>query len=102
AVAVDVVHDVLAERFEVADVRHLVADAVEVVQGQLHLGLVGNGQQVQHDVGGAAERHGHGDRVLERLLGEDVAGGDAQAQQVDDGLAATVGVGVTAAVGGGG
>ena len=33
AVAVDVVHDVLAERLHVGDVRHLVADAVEVVRG---------------------------------------------------------------------
>ena len=32
AVAVDVVHDVLAERLHVGDVRHLVADAVEVVR----------------------------------------------------------------------
>ena len=78
AVAVDVVHDVLAERLQVADVRHLVADAVEVVEGELDLGLVRDREQVQHDVGRAAERHGDGDRVLERLLGEDVAGRDAR------------------------
>ena len=97
--AVDVVHDVLAEGLQVADVRHLVADAVEVVEGQLDLGLVRDREQVQHDVGGAAEGHGDGDRVLERLLGEDVAGGDAEAQQVDDGLARAVREVVAAAVG---
>ena len=100
AVAVDVVHHVLAERLQVADVRNLVADAVEVVDGELDLGLVGDGEQVQDDVGRSAERHRHGDRVLERLLGQDVAGGDAEAQQVDDGLARAVRVVVAAAVGG--
>ena len=79
AAAVDVVHDVLAERLEVADVRHLVADAVEVVERELDLGLARDGEQVQHDVRGAAERHADGDGVLERLLGEDLAGRDARA-----------------------
>ena len=32
--AVDVVHDVPAERLQVGEVRHLVADAVEVVEGR--------------------------------------------------------------------
>ena len=73
-ISVDVVHDVPAERLEVAEVRDLVADAVEVVEGQLDLGLVGDREQVQHGVGRAAEGHGDGDRVLERLLGQDVAG----------------------------
>ena len=64
------------------------ADPGEVVERQLDVGLVGDRQQVQHRVGGAAERHHHRDRVLERLLGQDVAGGDAAAQQLDDGLPA--------------
>ena len=45
---------------------------------QLDLGLVGDGQQVQHRVGRAAERHDDGDGVLERLLGHDVARPDAE------------------------
>ncbi len=100
AVAVDVVHDVLAERLHVGDVRRLVADAVEVVQRQVDLRLAGDREQVQHDVRRAAERHREGDRVLERLFREDVARRDAQAQQVDDGLARAVRVVVAAAVGG--
>ena len=40
---------------------------------ELDLRLAGDREQVQHDVRRAAERHGEGDRVLERLLGEDVA-----------------------------
>src|ERR1700722_4360865 len=43
---------------------------------------------MQHRVGRPAERHHHGDGVLERLLGEDVAGGDAAPQQFDDGFPA--------------
>ena len=54
---------------------------------ELDLGLVGDGQQVQHGVGRTAERHEHGDRVLEGLLGEDRARGDALPQHLDDGLA---------------
>ena len=101
AAAVDVVHDVLAERLQVADVRHLRADAVEVVEGELDLGLARDREQVQHDVRGAAERHADRDGVLERLLGEDLARGDAVLQQVDDGLARAVRVVVAATVGGG-
>ena len=64
---VDVVHDVLAERLEVAEVRHLVADPVEVVEREVDLGLAGDREQVEHGVGRAAERHHDRDRVLERL-----------------------------------
>ena len=98
--AVDVVHHVLAERLDVGQVRHPGADPGEVLQRQLDLGLVRDGQQMQHRVGGAAERHHHRDRVLEGLLGQDVAGGDAAAQQLDDGLAAAAGESVAAPVGG--
>ncbi len=97
---VDVEHHVLAERFHVRQVRHLLADAGEVLQRQLDVGLVGDRQQMQHRIGRAAERHHHRDRVLERLLGEDVAGGDAAAQQFDDGLPAAPGEPVAPAVGG--
>ena len=74
---VDVGHHVPAERLDVGQVRGAVADPVEVVQGQLDPGLVRDREQVQHRVGGAADRHHDGDRVLEGLLGEDLAGGDA-------------------------
>ena len=80
--------------------RHPGADPGEVGQGQFHPGLVRDGQQVQHRVGGPAEGHHHGDGVLERLLGQDVAGGDAAAQQLHDGRTAAPGEPVAAAVGG--
>src|SRR5690606_7320810 len=48
---VDVLHHVPAEGFDVGEVRHARTDACEVVQGQLHPGFVGDGQQVQHRIG---------------------------------------------------
>jgi hypothetical protein len=48
----------------------------------------------------STERHHHGDGVLERLLGQNVAGGDTPAQQADDRFTAAPGVAVAAAVGG--
>jgi hypothetical protein len=72
--AVEVAHVELAAGLHVGDVRHLGGDPVEVLELELDAGLVGDGEQVQHRVGGAAERGRDGDRVLERLLGHDVAG----------------------------
>src|SRR5690606_37747602 len=94
--AVDVVHDVPAEGLEVAQVRDAVGDAAEVVQGELDLGLVGDGEQVEDRVGRATERHDHGDGVLQGLLRDDVAGGDALPQHLHDRLAAAAGEGVAA------
>ncbi|MBX9920533.1 MAG: hypothetical protein K2Y33_12020 [Mycolicibacterium frederiksbergense] len=89
---VDVLHHVRAEGLHIGEVRDLVANPGEVRQGQLDTGLPGDGQQVQHRVGGTAERHHHGDGVLERFLGENVAGGDPAAQQLHDGFAGAAGV----------
>ncbi len=97
--AVDVVHDVLPERLHVCDVRNLVADAVEVVQGDVDISLARDRQQVQHDVGRTPESHRESDRVLESLLGEDVARRDPELQQVHDCLARAVGERVAPAVG---
>ena len=88
--AVDVGHHEPAEGLEVADVRDLAADAVEVVEGQVDLGLAGDGEQVEDGVGRSAQRHDDGDGVLEGRLGHDLAGGDALAQHADDGLARAV------------
>ena len=54
---VDVDHVVLAVRLGVGDVRHPGGDLVEVVERQLDARLGGDGEQVEHRVGGAAERH---------------------------------------------
>ena len=78
--------------------RDAVADAVEVVEGQLDLRLVRDGQQVQHGVGRAAEGHDDGDRVLERLARQDVARRDTAFEQPHHGFPGKVRVVVAAAV----
>ncbi len=95
---IDVRHHVAAEGLQVAQVRDLVADPVEVLEVELDLGLAGDGQQVQDGVGGTTEGHGDGDGVLERLLGHDVPGGDAEAEQVNHCFAGLAGKFITTAV----
>ena len=88
--AVDVVHHVLAKRLEVGDVRHLVVDAVEVIERELDIGLMRDGEQVEDGVGRTTKSHEHSDGIFERLLRENVARGNSEANQVDHGLARTV------------
>ena len=78
--------------------RRLLADAFEVVDGPLDFRRMGDGQEVQHRVGRAAEGHHHGDGVLEGGLGHDLASSDALAQHLDDRLARPVGEAVAASV----
>src|SRR5699024_4124080 len=72
--------------------RHVPADRVDIGQGEVHLGLLGRGQDVQHGVGGSAHRHFECHRVGERVLGGDAPGGSGvvfvlvvPAREVDDG-----------------
>jgi hypothetical protein len=100
--AVDVGHVVAAVGLGVGDVGDAGTHPVEVVEGQIDTGLVGDGQEVEHGVGRAAEGHDDGDGVLERLLGHDLAGPDVALQQSDHGLAGVEGTVVASAVDGGG
>ena len=65
----------------------LVGDGVEVVEGELDVGLSRDGQQVEDRVGGPAQCHDDGDGVEEGLTGDDVAGGDAAFEEPHHGLA---------------
>ncbi len=76
-------HQMFAARFQVGEHGHAFADAREIVERQLHLRGVGDGEQVQHGVGRAAERDDHGDGVLKRLLRHDVERADAAFEHVD-------------------
>ena len=71
--AVDVLHQVVPVRRDLADARHAARDLVDVGHREVQLGLLGGGEQVQHGVGRAAhgdvERH----RVLEGLTRRDRA-----------------------------
>jgi len=82
-------------------VGHPPADAVEVLEIELHPSLVGDGQEVEHHVGGAPDGVGHRDGVLEGGLGEDVTRPDAGLDQGDDRFPAGVGEVVQAGVDGG-
>src|SRR5690606_36164553 len=79
----DVLHVVRAVRLGGGEVRDPGGDLVEVVQLELDVRLVRDREQVEHRVGGPAERHDHRDRVLERPLGEDVPRADVPAEQVE-------------------
>ncbi|KPM85641.1 hypothetical protein AOR10_24200, partial [Vibrio alginolyticus] len=54
-----------------AQLRHLTREAVDIGHGEIDLGLLGGGQQVQDGVGGAAHGDIQGHGVLERRLGAD-------------------------------
>ena len=62
-----------------AEVRRSGADRIGDVHVELHPGLMGNGRQVQHAVGGAAKGHVHGQGVHKCLLGHDIPGPDIPA-----------------------
>jgi len=70
---VEVRHEILAGGRQVRDERHLVADVLEVLERERHVGRPGHGQQVQHAVGRATQRHHHRHCVLKALLGQEVA-----------------------------
>ena len=60
-----------AGRRGLADARHGVGDAFDVVKREVHVGGLRHGEDVQHGVGGTAHGHIHGHGVLESLLGGD-------------------------------
>ena len=69
-------------RCQMAQVGGLGADLVEQLQVDGHTGLVGDSQQVQHRVSGAAQRHITGQRVADGALVDDLACGDALAHHL--------------------
>ena len=79
--------DVLAARLEIAQQRRGLADLVEVVDRQLDAGLLRDREEVQHRVGRAARGCDSGHRVVDRVLGDQLARVDAALEQVDHQLA---------------
>ena len=63
---VEVLHQVFAARPEIGDHRHLAADPVEIVEGERHPGAAGHGDEMDHRIGRAGERHLHHQRIEER------------------------------------
>ena len=65
-------HQIFTTRLEVGNHRHFLANAREVINGNLHLGSAGHSEEVEHGVGGAAQCNDHGDSVFKRLLGHNI------------------------------
>ena len=96
--AVNVVHHILTKGLQITEVRDLRADPVEIIEGELDLGLIGNGQEVQDGVGGTAESHQNGNGVFERLPRQQLSNGQTLVQHADDRFTGSVGIGVSPAV----
>src|SRR5690554_6762015 len=71
---VDVLHVVVAVGGHLAQNRRLAGKLVDVVHIKIDLGLVGNGQEVQHGIGASAHGNIEGHGVHKGRLGGDVAG----------------------------
>ena len=74
--AMEIDGDEAPRGLEIADHRHALANALEIVDGPLHFGRRCNGEEMQHRIGRAAGGHHQRDRILDRLPGDDVAGTD--------------------------
>ena len=84
---VQIEHHIASAGFQVGEVRHFVADAVEVIERPFHFGLAGNRHQVQHGIGRAAERENERVRVFQGLAGDQVARPDVVLDETDKGFA---------------
>ena len=71
-----------AAGLHVSPQRRAASDGIEVVDGERHARLPGDGEQVQNGVGRAAGRVHAGDRVLERAACHDLTRQHAAAQEV--------------------
>ena len=81
----EVVHEILAAWLHVREHRRLLANAHEVFDAEFHARAVCHRDEMQHGVGGTAERDDERDGILEGLLRHDVAGRDAALNHVHDG-----------------
>ena len=71
-------------RFQIGEHGHAFADAREIVNGQLHLRRVRDGEQMQHGVRRTAERDDDGDGIFKSLLRQNVERANALAQHFHD------------------
>mmetsp|Transcript_50290 Transcript_50290/g.106879 ORF Transcript_50290/g.106879 Transcript_50290/m.106879 type:complete len:289 (+) Transcript_50290:799-1665(+) len=78
----DVFHSVGAARLQIRDDGRLLADALEVVDGEVDTSRGGDGQQVKDCVGRASESVHHDNGILHGLLCEDVKGLQVPLQQI--------------------
>ena len=79
----EVLDQELAGRPQVRKDRRAARDLVEAIEGQRHAYPAGEGEQVDDGIRGAADRLQHGDRVVERIGGEDLRGPQVLVRQLD-------------------
>ena len=78
---VEVLNVVMSGGSKVTEVRDAAADGVDFIEIQGNLGFVGDGQKMQHAVGGAPQGHIHRQRVLDGFFVDDVPRLDVPFQQ---------------------
>jgi DNA-binding FadR family transcriptional regulator len=96
----EVLHQELARRLQVQDAGQLGGQAVEVVERELDADAPGDRQQVDHEVGRAADRGVDLDRVLDRLARQDLRHVQVLVDHADDAPARLAREHVAAAVDG--
>ena len=84
ACTVQIVHVSAAGRSQVAEVWNFGAEFVEDVQVKMYACFVGDGQQVEYAVGGAAQSHIAGQSVAQGLFVDDIPRLDVLFHQVHD------------------
>ena len=88
---VELLHVGTAGRSQVAQVGGLHAHGVGDVEVDVDAALMGDGRQVQHGVGGAAQGHVHREGVLKSLLRHDVTRTNVALEHLHDGHARMLG-----------
>ena len=78
-------------RSQMAEVRGAGTDLIEELQVHRHACLIGNGQQVEDGVGGAAQSHIAGQCIADGALVDDLAGRDALFDHLHNGHAGVLG-----------
>ena len=76
-------------------------ELVHMCKINVNAAFMGNGRQVQHGIGGAAQRHVHDLGIVEGVLGHDITGTDVLAEQLHHLHACLLGKAQTGGVDGG-
>ena len=81
---IEVLHVSGTGRSQMADIRRVLGDLVDLAKVHLHVDLVRDGGQVQDRVGRAAEGHVGGDGIPDGIFGQDVSGPDVLPDEFHD------------------
>ena len=69
---VQVLEDILTGWFQIRQMRHALLNDIEIIQGQLHISRMSNGQQVQSGIGRTTQSHGHCDGIFKGFASQNV------------------------------